>query len=735
MQVHVHVDPAGEERHRSGFVWTGDPDRALDRDWCRARLDTALGVITGIHVGRARGAVPVARPFRFRMPEIRRADEDFAPILPVLLATVGGHRLLPEGRREAGAGRIEDQLSQWQDFLGGGLGGGGSRGGRKAAAEPVRAEDDTLRMSDELRNRIPVDRRLIRTSHEGALLLGEPFRLSRGTPLSGFDALRIAKAEGLPFRLPSVEGIDVETAQAALKAVDRPSSAAVAWYGMARGRERNLRLQAAESFPVLAGIIAERDSLRRAVDSCAPLQPLLAEQTGLPKAALKRLGRLKTPFVVTPVFEAGEEVRGRDALGVERERRMSASGRIPLDQGLRLLSQMPADRTPQTDADWSAFQEVMAGAVLPLADGLGQEPAPIAEVSGGNWTRFREGLARAADFEPERFDRRAMLLTALDGLQAIEALARTVVLPRALASIQETGSPLPEPSHEFFEAAFGVAGALMTGRAKNVTAHVFEMSRRYASRIPTMAGIEGRGLPDGAGDADRWAAYGEDGFPQIINVWTAPNGVNVVPARTGADLVAEGDDLDHCVGGSHYRSGCRRGIYHILSFRDQEGARLSTMQLVDFDGETETVARLRASSRQHYGKRNGEPPAPALEAAQAFLRGLRDGSIPVNWDEICAWRRHMKETGKDVPAQRQPRATWESALEFPWQDADARQAIWQEWRFVAGGKLGKAENPGVIYTEPSARALVALMSPRAAGILATAGRPEPAARETADPAP
>ena len=98
------------------------------------------------------------------------------------------------------------------------------------------------------------------------------------------------------------------------------------------------------------------------------------------------------------------------------------------------------------------------------------------------------------------------------------------------------------------------------------------------------------------------------------------------------------------------------------------------------------------------------------------MEALKEGRIPIHFDEISDWKRRRAQAVRSR-AHGNPETTWRSVLEYDWQNEEIRNTLWAEWRSVMGGRIGKATNPGVIYVERAARDLVASMSPRAAAIL------------------
>jgi len=102
--------------------------------------------------------------------------------------------------------------------------------------------------------------------------------------------------------------------------------------------------------------------------------------------------------------------------------------------------------------------------------------------------------------------------------------------------------------------------------------------------------------------------------------------VRVVERSTWSDLQAEGQILDHCVGGFGYAQHCGRGVTRILGVERLTGERVSTVEL-SWNG-----ARRRIDVVQHQAKHNSAPAADEQRAVQALIRRkdlLMQGPWPV----------------------------------------------------------------------------------------------------------
>jgi hypothetical protein len=501
MAIRLARDVQNEEARAAGYLWTTEEDPT----WLRYQVDFTTGAMRGFHISKCEGGIPKVTPFLYDFANVQAAPQYHETVAMAIFADIGKETLITAGEEFAGD-KTANQVSSWQDFMS-----AFDDGPKSKVSDDLLSSRFITYPKD-----MPMSPGLVRLGDRGALSMtrGRSFRI--GARMSGFEAYKIATTARMPSKLKigDIGNPDIEQAGEALKHVQRPSSQAVNWYGVRNTKIANIRMQAAKSMPILAGLIADRVSLSRAVDQMQPIQPILIETTGLAKAGVKRIGKLTTPAPVGRIFEAGERVEGEDALGVNRARHTQISGSVPIDMALRYLSHLPPDRTPQDDESWLKFNDILTAVAIPLHNATGIPVADILESSKGNWVKYHESLARGADFDPKDFDRRTMALTTIDAMEAIEHFSRTAVLPQALASIQETEQPEPMVSREYVLSAFESATNIIIGKAKNVPLLMMEISRRYASRIPAMMEIEGKSmLARTLNTSEAFKKYGEDGFP------------------------------------------------------------------------------------------------------------------------------------------------------------------------------------------------------------------------------
>lgn len=150
-----------------------------------------------------------------------------------------------------------------------------------------------------------------------------------------------------------------------------------------------------------------------------------------------------------------------------------------------------------------------------------------------------------------------------------------------------------------------------------------------------LAGLSGRwSLANVLQASQSWhEIVGKSGFTGILQVWPAlcnaqeaPNGAQLVPLTTSAELAEEGKQMSHCVGG--YVARCRAGRSHIFSIRDLDGKRLSTLQL---DQEPGWVVNV-----QNRAFGNKPPDERAAEAAEWLVGQVNSGELKIDWNALHA---------------------------------------------------------------------------------------------------
>lgn len=688
------------------WIWTAEEDPT----WIHCQIDCVAASMKGYHVSRCEGTIPKVTSFEYEFPSQENCRDYHLHLTMAILAEIGGETLIRSGEEtdDGDAGK----LGVWQEHM--------AAFGKQQKDIPPEAFDTprTVFYPRELEmppglvqvepvGRPGIPRTMISIPHKSGL-----HKIVR---MSGFDAIAIANSNGLPegLRPGDMGDPDIENSRIALAYVDKPSSHVVSWYGVRDESISSIRMQAASAMPVLADLLAKWPTPFTTVDDKKQLLPALMKITGLRKASLRRMSKLRACAPTGKLFDADERIVGVDALGVNRDRHIQVDGAAPLDSAIRILAELSPDWTPGDDDSWLKFNDIMAATAIPLQNATLVPEAEILGAFRGGWGNMHGSLARAADFAPEEFDRRAMALATVDAIDAIEHFRKTVVLPQVLAKIAETGEPEPEMAEDYWKKGFEAAANLLLLGSGNLAVRAMELSRRYASRIPAIMEIECRSALAASEIAQsRFASYGPTGFPLLTREFAASNGLMVRPLAHGEALCEESRRLQHCVGS--YLSRARRMICHIYSIQDASGANsFSTFELTAVEGDDPRIAVARLRLVQHRARSNSMPSGICVAACKEFLEALKSGAVEINLSEIRDWRNWLSENGLDTSVSRAtPGATWISVLEHDWDSEETQHAFWKEWGAVLGGRFTRSPHPGVIWTEKKVLELLSDMMQR-----------------------
>lgn len=129
------------------------------------------------------------------------------------------------------------------------------------------------------------------------------------------------------------------------------------------------------------------------------------------------------------------------------------------------------------------------------------------------------------------------------------------------------------------------------------------------------------------------------GWSALCAPWRSRDGRYEIVALTSAsDLVIEGNEMRHCVGG--YYEVCRRGDTQILSLR-RDGHRAATVEIAlegSIEAPTLKVGQFKAI-------RNTRPADDLHDALRDFLRDVRSQAHVMNAVTLARYRRRMHKRG------------------------------------------------------------------------------------------
>jgi hypothetical protein len=167
-----------------------------------------------------------------------------------------------------------------------------------------------------------------------------------------------------------------------------------------------------------------------------------------------------------------------------------------------------------------------------------------------------------------------------------------------------------------------------------------------------------------AGDGRTWPAL-------FDAVQLGVDGVCATPLTSSAMLAEEGAAMRHCV--ASYIHACLDGTCHIVSLRNADGGRLSTLEIEVQDRQGAQEPRL----VQHCGPDNSDPPRHAHRAADLLLGLLHDepGRIHRNLLEEAAAQRRLE-------AERDAFSLLCSDIGYDLDNSAGRNAALQGYRFL-----------------------------------------------------
>ena len=705
MQVSVWMDPSIRRmpRHRHDIVMlTAEPGAGAFR--CIALADFGLPVLQP-------QTVEFASARRFGELFLNRADaRDASESLAAVLATAAllgltGVAGRMQGRSKPTTSEV-DVVSRFESFL--------NRGATTAPPDVPGTRGS---------NSILVPEKIVLDGIESGILdesegnvrpnreLGMDFR-------KGESALVWAKYIGSEmnrpdYRLPEgFRSLDMDAAAGALSSINAPSANAVWFFGDALSPQHSWRQQSAASYPALAEFMTQFDECRKAIDAGEPLQPVISSISRLNKGQLKRLGKLRSPLPSSRVFRLDEEVRGVDPMGIDRARRYSLGNELSLEQLLSLIREFDTNWVPPDGKSWTHLIDILSCCVEPIRNRFALPAKGFLAASKGNWVKLHAQLATAYECSAGEFDRQQMSMASSDVLEMIDDFSLSVVIPRVLGTILDSGDALPFPASQDIEAAKRLGFELMTDGSRNPTLTLLEAARRWMSRIPALIAAEGQ-IAGGEAQPD-WES--DPSWPRLAEDFQTAGGLSVRNLVSEEELLEESRRLSHCVGRLYARKA-RRGECHILSVRSLDGSKsLSTFEIAPFATDNEQLARNAVQIVQHKARSNRRPGKQATEAVDEWLTAVRSNTVVIHLEDVRNWRRAVEaESPDEARATRSPERAWSAVLGRNWQRADVRRAVWNEWgNHVLRGEMARGSDSDVIFESDSSLDLLARLSPSTA---------------------
>ncbi len=406
-------------------------------------------------------------------------------------------------------------------------------------------------------------------------------------------------------------------------------------YTAPEARER--RIQAAKAFPMLAPLMARSKTLVDVVDTGGSLNEALGKRLGVPPATLRRFRGLTLRDV--PIAAPRSE-KSRPIVRLIRDLEPINPGAIPKDRSewvsllaLRAVNEVHASITAHRDGvkpPYLQAQRKWRNLVDEILSEAGREPSDDGDESV---VEELEAIFRGAG-------------------EIVRAIYRAMVLPIAVLTLSERDGIAHALAYKRIEknpmVACRIASEMVYG--KLTVPRMVRKSRVCHERPGTFRSFS---------RTHRW----EPLFPPQ----TAPNGVVIQALVTSEDLSAEGADMGHCV--AIYDQDCALRGVHILSLRDADGSRLSTVEIRPPAKPDAIVVT------QHRGRHNMPPPPHAKWALNWLKDRVKNGAIKIEVERLqaclqeridveCIMAAADDRNGLDavVPAIR----LWQPYLEKPW---------------------------------------------------------------------
>lgn len=615
-----------------------------------------------------------------------------------------------------------------------------------------------------------------RARSNGTVQVGDAMDILKGMKIA---ARMMRRMEMAGMDVPAFPDIDYAGAETALAAVDHAYPSMVEWYGGkgASGTQGNDRLQAAASYPLLAGMIARKPALRAKVDNRQPIREDILEITGLSEAGLKRLAKFRTPVEEGPVISRIEEAGGTDAVGVTRTTSFLVDGRYSIEDALTSLRAIKPEWVPQDDEEWKIFLKVCRGFARPMADFLGIPEADILARSKGRWGEFLKEIAAASDVKieidkhEEQMPLKRLLFFTSDAMQSVWDFARDALIPTVLVESDRHNLArhawsgiYASPRESTFDEILSVSRTILLGRSKNPSFDLLRLGRTHSTRLFKIAAIWGK--DDKKPDTNETETSGI-AAPPVQRFISGK--ITMKHLETFTDMQREGEDMGHCVGRDFQLSSAHeaRNIYY--SMRGEDGSRSTarfTVSTRDIPSSTsfkvyssvvDEETGVRISLVEHKGVENTSPPATHAHVVQEMLQSITPEKIAEYAGAWVHWRKNVADSvdilERDGARNGRSAMPWArlaglpiEALDIDLDDIQKRKlkperasAVWKEWAEHVLPKPFAGTEATILARIPAFESVVrqVLLPDRAEALLrAIAPAPEPREADAEDaPAP
>ena len=402
------------------------------------------------------------------------------------------------------------------------------------------------------------------------------------------------------------------------------------------------RQQAALAFPVLMPVILETPALLQTVDRGGKLLEALAEALALPVALLRRLRGVPARFIPPLSGQSGPPAM--------------ADLRALLDA----LREVPVDHIPSGRKAWISFLALWQARDVHAVNMAGHHDCErILASFRGRWVETAEAVLAAAHTPSPSYgqpaERIAMVRRVLrDANDLVAAVATALITPVLVAALVERLALSAE-------AAVACVNGLADMEHRPLHRLASEMLYDKQSLVQLVRkSTDCHATPSLFGQfttANRWE-------PIFSTTLRSPNGIEIHALYSATALTAEGAAMNHCVAG--YAARCSYEGHHILSLRQADGTRLSTVELARI------VNRAEVTVLQHKGPHNEGPVPAAAVALDWLIASIASGAIVLEISELERRRaQRLSLRGRHILGSQHDGVTaawaaWRRHLVRPW---------------------------------------------------------------------
>ncbi len=549
-------------------------------------------------------------------------------------------------------------------------------------------------------------------------VLNRSIVISLGDLESVFDSASFLTQAGKLYNIslsPEFYNLNIELAHEALKLVPKPSVHALWFYGDSANPSQKYRIQAAQSYPLLAEYLLKIDEARAAIDTGKQLLPIISEVTGLSKAKLKRLTKLEKP---SSDNEQPSQLDDEEfPVAVQRTRRFELANTLRIETIIDALNDVDVGIIPNSYTEWDKFLQITSGCTLALEKQLDISLSELLNSSKGDWKKFHHSLAQSAQIPVEGFHLDHITFAAADALEAIDDFTRTLFLPRILFHFTDNRTPLPLPTTEDLIQANIASFNLLRGNSSNLLGFLFNLGYRWSNRYQHISQILSPVKEEKKSNPVFEEKRRNNSWPKLTDKFVTKNSMLIHNLTSLEELKEESDRLNHCVG-NLYVNSAKKGRCHIYSIQNIDGAEsYSTFEVSPPNSRNNVFEIKRLTVCQHKGRNNRAANKKSKEALAEWVLAVKQGTLKLNLEEVMDWKDEANQK-RDVMKFHQagllsPTIAWQRLLGENWDNKNLHGQIWNEWReYILSGKLAKQNSSEFISACPETQCYMTHFSPK-----------------------